>query len=275
VLFGGILAGYNFLRFASLTEFGLSYIINDDPKESISLQALLLNIRDYFIMPPRFHSSYPYITLLWEWLLPFDWEKVFVYFRRPCVGMLWVCPFIGINAFIIIVKKQLNKVFYVLLSRLTTGALLLIFNSATSHEARYLADFISYPIISCLIIALVVFIYYRRTIKLLFMLAAFSALASTSIGYFTSLQGNGTFSGDEGALDDLIQHFEKYKQFRPNLDMPYFVLGCFYARQGNIESALLNYQEARRINPTYPGVEERINQINEFRNRQILFPQAK
>jgi hypothetical protein len=268
-VYGAALAVYNYLRFDSFTEFGFSYVINHLTGKCVNFYGILIDIRDFLIMPPHFHNKYPFITLLWEWNLADNWKEIFDFFCEPCLGIAWVAPLLLLTVSVTALKTSGENAYYFCISLLVIGLILLLLVSRNAHEARYLADFIPYFLIPSLVV--LVFLTNSKQSYLKFLLmtfAAISSFASTSIAYCTSRQGDLiTFKGDEGSLDDEIAHFEKYKELNPELDMPYFVLGAFYTRKEDYEKALLNFYQAKRLNPEYPDVDDRIQQVLDIRKK--------
>jgi tetratricopeptide (TPR) repeat protein len=253
-----MLSYYNYLRFDSVTEFGLKYIINDNTYKT-SVSSIIYGIKDFVAMPPHFHENYPYITLLWDWNLPQDWKNIFWYLGSPCLGILWICPVIAFLPIILFNRNRVGLILPVLMGFFVTGAMILMAVASVSREGRYVADFISYLIIPSIIATLILINGKQKLINFGIEATALGGVfLSTLIAFAVSRPATQKFKGDEGILEDKISHFELSKEANPEKASGYFVLGAFYSQKGDFDMALLNYVRCSEIDPSYREVSDRI-----------------
>lgn len=154
---GVVLALYNYVRFDSFTEFGLSYQlagVDVTARDTFSLSYLLPGLWYYLAAPPRLVLIYPFVELAKEPLYPGHVPKVYDGVE-PTGGILALAPLVFILFAVVPFRRRFAPELRAVLLTFALIALGLVLVAAVAFwgtTMRYEVDFASFLLLAALVV---------------------------------------------------------------------------------------------------------------------------
>lgn len=156
VICGVLLAAYNYVRFHSITEFGLSYqlaSVDVTARDSFSLSYLLPGLWYYLIAPPKLWVLFPFVRLPPPPFYPGDVPAVYDG-TEPVAGIFALAPLLLILFPALFRRRLGSELRAVLLTFVSIAAGLVVIAAVAFWGAtlRYEVDFASFLLIAALLV---------------------------------------------------------------------------------------------------------------------------
>ena len=185
-----LIFAYNYARFGSWREFGMSYQLMGpgNPWDLMfTFKVIPSALFHYFLNPPKISAFFPYFTIYDNFPLPWKtkWDL-----PDGIFGIFYLSPIILVSLFfpIIFYRMKINDIFFIFTITFLnlSGILICIFLGFISGActSRYLSDFLIFLLISsCITISIIINRINTSFKALLLILLLFSITLNIFIGY--------------------------------------------------------------------------------------------
>lgn len=257
--YGTLLAFYNYKRFGSLINFGIQYVLNgeDQLHRAIYLDNVIINIRDYLILPPRLSIDYPYILPRWDWLLP---SSLHTLPHSVSIGAFFVFPAL-VLVFALPIAIRLLPIFlkYFLGSLLLVSILIILIVSTVTHTGRYLVDFMSLAMLPSLILGFLITTEKTGWIRVaVFIILIASTICCTAISFLSShfekenaTRFENAMLMEFGSLQDRINHNYLLVKHCPMSAQNHMFLGTELMNAGRNKDSINELKKATQLDVNY------------------------
>ncbi len=153
IIYGSILALYNYLRFDSIFEFGWKYQLNEHNQSVYmpTIKDFIIGLKNNFLLLPNINDSTFFS------LTKASGHRIG---NEYITGVLWICPIVAILIFIPNFLKKIysenKKTFIFLLTFILTTAVSIIVASFFGMIIRYIFEFLSLMVI----LSVITFFHY-------------------------------------------------------------------------------------------------------------------
>lgn len=139
LLLAGLAIGvYNYQRFGSPAEFGMSYLLTGRNQNHVRPELRNVAPESFYLLaaPPRTDRVFPWLGLAWP---PPDFPRPRDFYLEPSVGALWLAPFLP--AILLLPLLGTSRLLALLLV-LASGGIFLFLASTGWSTQRYEVDFL-------------------------------------------------------------------------------------------------------------------------------------